>query len=202
MTKTLLTYARIAVLSGLPALAGCMAPESAVDALPSNANERTTALAETRDNLVEMDRATAHANVTMASTTTTAAPMSATAENARVAAPVVAAAPDLIVGLGFAQIANQPGATTNQKRLLALRAARMEAMRDLTEQVHGLHLNATTTVGQMVVTSDQLTGVVQGTIRGARTVSITPKGTDGYEVKLALDADTVAYIVRAFRGQI
>ena len=72
----------------------------------------------------------------------------------------------------------------------------MEAMRDLTEQVHGLRLNAQTTIREAVVIDDSLAATVSGSIRGARTVRITPTSTDTYEVVLALDKDTVAYILR------
>jgi hypothetical protein len=53
-----------------------------------------------------------------------------------------------------------------------------------------------------VVQDDSLTALVDGTIRGARTVRVTPKGTDSYEVEMMLDRDTVAYIVRALKGRV
>ena len=102
--------------------------------------------------------------------------------------------------MGFSQVSNQPGKTTNQKRILAIRAARVEAIRDLTEQVHGLRISSSTTVKDAVIVDDVLRGRVDGEIRGARTVRITPKGSDGYEVVMALDTDMVRYIVKAARG--
>lgn len=105
-------------------------------------------------------------------------------------------------GLGFAQVAGQPGKTLNEKRLMAIRAARVDALRDLTEQVHGVRISATTTVRDAVVADDTLGAVVQGTLRGARTLRVTASGSDSYEVEMALDRDTVAYIVRALKGRI
>lgn len=179
----------IAAALGLSLVAGCD-DMSAVSALPPNAAPYATTIAEVKDDLDGATAATAPAAET------------AMAENTGAAAQAAAPMPVLITGLGFAQIARQPGGNMNQKRLLALRAARMDAMRDLTEQVHGIHISASTTISDLVVQNDHLQALVEGTIRGARTVRITPKGSDGYEVELALDADTVAYIVRAMRNQL
>lgn len=201
----LITIRSAVALIGVAGLTACATPDtSAMGALPSEPSARARSLAEVKDELDALGTPQAAAssapmNATTAMSATQAAPMSATA-----AAPGVIAAsdPTMITGLGFAQIAGQPGNTLNEKRLLALRAARMDALRDLTEQVHGIHINASTTVGQARIGNDSLSAVVDGTIRGARTVRITPKGTDGYEVELSLDPATVAYIVRAFRGQV
>uniref|UniRef100_A4WSZ8 Lipoprotein LPP20-like domain-containing protein n=1 Tax=Cereibacter sphaeroides (strain ATCC 17025 / ATH 2.4.3) TaxID=349102 RepID=A4WSZ8_CERS5 len=104
-----------------------------------------------------------------------------------------------MTGIGFSQVAGQPGRTLNERRLMAMRAARLDAMRDLAEQVHGLRLDSRTTVRDAVAVNDQIAGAVSGSIRGARLVRITPKGEDSYEVELALDADAVGYIVKAAR---
>lgn len=166
----------------LPLVAGCVStPQTATDALPLSATETTRQLAEVKDNLDAADRMNAPP------------PPAATA---------MASGVTPLKGMGFAQIAGQPGKTKNEKRLMAIRAARMDALRDLTEQVHGIRINASTTIGQAVVKDDSLTAVVQGTLRGARTVRVTPKGTDSYEVEMALDRETVAYIVRALKGRV
>ncbi|NBE09166.1 LPP20 family lipoprotein [Paragemmobacter ruber] len=155
-------------------------PETASDALPLSATAQTVQLAEVKDNLDAADRMGAPpAPATMAS------------DEARP-----------LKGLGFAQISGQPGKTTNEKRLMAIRAARMDALRDLTEQVHGIRINATTTIHAAVVRDDSLAAVVQGTLRGARTVRVAPSGSDSYEVEMVLDRETVAYIVRALKGRV
>lgn len=164
-------------------LAACAgSPRTATEALPMDATGLTRQLAGVKDDLDAADRA--------------AAPP--------VPAPPVpdADAVPALRGLGFAQIAGQPGATMNEKRLMAIRAARLDALRDLAEQVHGIRLSSTTSVRDAVVQDDRLTGLVDGTIRGARTVRVTPKGTDSYEVEMMLDRDTVAYIVRALQGRV
>lgn len=104
-----------------------------------------------------------------------------------------------IIGTGYATISAQPAKNINQKRLMAIRVARLDAMRDLTEQVHGLRLSAQTTVVDAVLQNDTTRASVDGTIRGARTVRINPVGRDTYEVVLELDRDMIARIMKAAR---
>lgn len=180
-TKTSLTTALAGAAMAL-VLSGCTV-NTAQQALPPDADERTTALAEIKDNLDTLDKG----------------------QPASAMAPMPTrdlVVPTMITGLGFAQINGQPGKTINEKRLLALKAARMDAMRDLTEQIHGIQITATSNVRQMVMRDDNLNAVVSGTLRGARTLNIQPKGSDGYEVQLAVDKDTIAYILRAAQGAL
>lgn len=167
---------RLTALACLLLLTGCLGGhQGAVEALPDDATGRTIMLAETKDMLDALDAG----------------------QIAPAAAPVQSTA---LVGRGFAQVAGQPGTTTNERRLLAMRAARLDALRDLTEQVHGIRISSTSQLRDAVLRNDQLAAQVDGTLRGARTVSIAPRGEDGYSVVMELDADTVAYIVRAVGG--
>ena len=79
--------------------------------------------------------------------------------------------------------ANTRGA---QARILARRAAIADAQRQLAEAVHGVQVDAETTVEQMAVTSDIVRTRVSATLRGAKIVSenVTPDG--GYEVTMEL----------------
>lgn len=177
-----------ALLGCAAALLGCaQAAPSAKSALPLDVRTGTVQLAAIKDDLDAADRLA----------------LVGAASGSAVAAPVLSGqtVPSLR-GLGFAQIAGQPGKTQNEKRLMAIRAARVDALRDLTEQVHGVRLSATTTVRDAVVADDSLSAVVQGTLRGARTLRVTAKGGDSYEVEMELDRDTVAYIVRALKGRL
>ncbi|MEY4984834.1 MAG: hypothetical protein RIR62_3100 [Pseudomonadota bacterium] len=171
------------VMMSAALLAGCVStPPTARSALPLSATKTTEQLAEVKDNLDAADRM-----------------------NAPPPAPAgLAGAAEVqpLKGLGFAQISGQPGKTRNEKRLMAIRAARMDAIRDLTEQVHGIRISATTTIREAVVQDDSLSAVVQGTLRGAKTIRVSPSGTDSYEVEMVLDRETVAYIVRALKGRV
>ena len=86
--------------------------------------------------------------------------------------------------VGYAVVSSQPGRTNAQKRLMAIRSARMAAMRELAEQIHGIQLDSNTTVIDLMVQNDTFRAVVKGLIRGAKTVRINPTGEDTYELSL------------------
>ena len=101
-----------------------------------------------------------------------------------------------LTATGYAVVSTQPGQSLEQKRLMAIRAARMSAMRELAEQIHGLKVDSNTTVIDLMVQNDTFRGIVSGVIRGARTVRINPTGSDTYETVLEIDQDMVAYLFR------
>ena len=104
-----------------------------------------------------------------------------------------------LTAIGYAVTSSQPGRSESQKRLMAIRSARMAAMRDLAEQIHGLQVDSSTTVIDLMVQNDTFRGVVSGTIRGARTVRINPTGTDTYEVVLEIDREMIGYLLKVAR---
>ena len=106
-----------------------------------------------------------------------------------------------ISAVGYAVVSVQPGRTPSQKRLMAIRSARMAAMRDLAEQVHGLKVEGNTTVIDLMVQNDTFRGIVSGTIRGARTVRINPNGGDTYEVVLEIDTETLSFLLKQARAK-
>jgi hypothetical protein len=85
---------------------------------------------------------------------------------------------------------------------MAIRASKLDAYRNLTEQVYGQQLDASSTVADMVVTNDTFRTKVEGVIYGARLVSITPVGEDTYETTLSLDRDVVQDLRILFMGQM
>ena len=104
-----------------------------------------------------------------------------------------------LTATGYAVVSSQPGQSIEQKRLMAIRAARMAAMRDLAEQIHGLQVDSNTTVVDLMVQNDTFRGVVTGTIRGARTVRINPTGADTYEIVLEIDREMMTYLLSVAR---
>ena len=96
-----------------------------------------------------------------------------------------------LTATGYAVISVQNSKTPAQQRLMAIRAAKLDAYRSLAEQVYGLRLDATATVADMVVQIDTFRSKVEGVIYGATLVSITPSGDDTYETTLTLDKSTV-----------
>jgi hypothetical protein len=104
-----------------------------------------------------------------------------------------------LTAVGYAVVSSQPGKSDAQKRLMAIRSARMAAMRDLAEQIHGLQVDSSTTVIDLMVQNDTFRGVVSGTIRGARTVRINPTGSDTYEIVLEIDREMIMHLMNSAR---
>ena len=88
---------------------------------------------------------------------------------------------DTLTATGYAVIDVQPSDIAAQRRLLAIRAAKLDAYRGLTEQVYGQYLDSTTTVADMVVRSDSFRARVEGVVYGANLVQIEPRGSDTYK---------------------
>lgn len=98
---------------------------------------------------------------------------------------------ETLTATGYAVISVQNHRNAAQQRLLAIRAAKLDAYRSLTEQVYGVRLDANATVADMVVQNDTFRARVEGVIFGATLVSITPAGDDTYETTLSLDKAVV-----------
>ncbi len=104
----------------------------------------------------------------------------------------------VIIATGYANISAQNSDNAAQRRLMAIRASKLDAYRNLTEQVYGQQLNASTTVEDMVVINDTMRAHVEGLVYGAKVVSISPIGEDSYETKLELEQDTLLEIRSLF----
>ena len=122
------------------------------------------------------------------------------------AAPLGAAAPlnpalerrGKLTATGYAVIGVQPDKNGPQQRLMAIRAAKIDAYRGLAEQVYGLYIDSTTTVGELMIKSDTFRTRVEGVIFGAVLSSITPMNNDTYEVTLTLDRSAVAEMLALY----
>lgn len=79
----------------------------------------------------------------------------------------------------------------NQRKLMSMRAAKMDAYRALAETINGLHIWGGTTLGDMVVQKDRYRVFLDAYVRGARIVAVTPSDDGNYEtvVDLMIDQD-------------
>jgi len=109
---------------------------------------------------------------------------------------------DTIVATGYAVIGVQNHKNAPQQRLLAIRAAKVDAYRGLSEQVYGLYLDSNTTVSDMTVMSDTFRTRVEGVIYGASLTSITPVNNDTYEVTLSLNSSAVRELRLLYLSQL
>lgn len=120
-----------------------------------------------------------------------------------VAERLLASAPDYYVpsikAVGFSSIAIQPSKNLNQRRLMAIRAAKLDAYRVLAEQIHGVQLDGQTTVAEAMLTSDVLSSAVRGTIMGAETVKIEPTGSDTYIVELSVSQTHLNRLIKLYK---
>ena len=128
-------------------------------------------------------------------------PTSAPKETTAMTAPLVEKR-EAITATGYAVVTTQNHKNPAQQRLMAIRASKLDAYRNLTEQVYGQQLDASSTVADMVVTNDTFRTKVEGVIYGARLVSITPVGEDTYETTLSLDRDVVQDLRILYMGQL
>ncbi len=99
---------------------------------------------------------------------------------------------------GYAVLSKQKGATSTEKQINAMRASKMEAYRELTEQLVGVYVKAKNRNGNTVERSDTLTTEVEGMVHGARVVRQYPIG-DTYVTELELDTKRL-YDLYQIRG--
>ena len=109
---------------------------------------------------------------------------------------------NLIKVSGFSAISVQPSKSLNQRRLMAMRAAKLDAYRVLTEQIHGIHLKGETTIAEAVITSDRLATAVAGLIIGAEVDSIKATSDDTYQVTLSISEAHLKRLISKYRRGI
>lgn len=91
---------------------------------------------------------------------------------------------------------NDPSMSTAERGLMAKRAAKLDALRNLTEQVYGLRIASDSYVRNFVTQSDEMRARVHVFIQGSRVVSERPLGDGSYEVEVEIDTDP---IIKMFR---
>ncbi|MCF7498522.1 MULTISPECIES: LPP20 family lipoprotein [Pseudoalteromonas] len=96
----------------------------------------------------------------------------------------------ILKAVGYAPISAQPSDNKSQRTLLAIKASKLEAYRELAEQVYGQKISAGTTVQNSIAHNDQLQSKVQGVIKGAQVIKTYAVG-DTYATELQLDMKRV-----------
>ena len=92
--------------------------------------------------------------------------------------------------VGYAPISLQQGSNSSQKQLMAIKASKLEAYRELTEQVYGQQITAGTTVEGSIAKDDYLQSKVHGIIKGAQIIK-TYAVNDTYITELELNMKRV-----------
>ena len=101
---------------------------------------------------------------------------------------------------GYAVLSRQKGSTQAEKQINAMRASKMEAYRELTEQLVGVYVKAKNRNSNNIERSDTLTTEVEGLVHGARVVRQYPVG-DTYCTELELDTKRI-YDLYQIRGTL
>ena len=92
--------------------------------------------------------------------------------------------------VGYAPLSAQPGKTAGEKQLMAIKVSKLEAYRELAEQLYGQNLTSTITVKGAVAQNDGLKSQVNGLVRGAKVLKSYAVG-DTYTTELELDMKRV-----------
>ncbi|ETJ47423.1 LPP20 family lipoprotein [Pseudoalteromonas agarivorans] len=96
----------------------------------------------------------------------------------------------ILKAVGYAPISLQQGANKSQKQLMAIKASKLEAYRELTEQVYGQKITAGTSVAGAIAQNDFMESKVQGIIKGAQIIK-TYSVDDVYVTELELNMKRV-----------
>ena len=79
-----------------------------------------------------------------------------------------------------------------QRKLLAMRAARLDAYRAMAEQVYGLRIEGGSTVGSLALKDDSFKVYIDAFIRGARVTNTVQREDGTYEATVEMEFDTRA----------
>ena len=101
---------------------------------------------------------------------------------------------------GYAVISRPPGPTRDDRTLQAMRASKLDAYRELSEQVFGQNLIADTDLKDNVQQNNRLKARTAGLIKGARVVRSYPIN-NMYVTELELDS-RVLYDIYKMRGAL
>ncbi|WP_253806403.1 LPP20 family lipoprotein [Hydrogenovibrio sp. JE_KL2] len=94
-----------------------------------------------------------------------------------------------ITGTGFGSESSYEGYTPGQRRLMAIRASKLDAYRSLAEQLYGVKIDSNTQLSTLTARNDNFRARVNAIVKGARVVSVTPMPDNNYETILEVYVD-------------
>jgi outer membrane protein FlgP len=106
----------------------------------------------------------------------------------------------VLKAVGYAVIDIQPGPSQSEKMLQAIRASKMDAYRELAEQLNGQQVRAHSSYKDLTQTSNALDVSVAGMVRGARVVATYPRGNT-YATEMELDTRSLYNLNQLMAGQ-
>ncbi|MDX1796483.1 MAG: LPP20 family lipoprotein [Hydrogenovibrio sp.] len=94
-----------------------------------------------------------------------------------------------ITGIGYGAESTFESYTTGQRRLMAIRASKLDAYRSLAEQLYGIKIDSNTSISTLTARNDNFRARVTALVKGARLVSVTPMADHNYETVLEVYVD-------------
>lgn len=104
-----------------------------------------------------------------------------------IAPRATATAPVKLLAVGYGAPGTNSQYTPGQQKLMAMRAAQVDAYRNLAEQVYGFRIWGNTAVSAFTTQNDVIRTYVEAFIRGARVVSMTSIADGNFEATVELD---------------
>jgi hypothetical protein len=105
-----------------------------------------------------------------------------------------APAADFVRAKGYGIEPGDPSMTYAEKSLMAKRAAKVDALRNLAEQVKGVKITSDTYVRDFITQSDEMRARLNTFIQGARVVSERQMPDGSYEVEVEADLEPLRRI--------
>lgn len=105
------------------------------------------------------------------------------------AAPLTPFTGSVLRAKGFGVPPPEQDLTPAEKGLLAKRAGKLDALRNLAEQVYGVRISGNTLVRDFVTRSDDIRSRVFSYIQGARVVSEQPQPDGSYQVEVEIEIE-------------
>ena len=100
---------------------------------------------------------------------------------------ITQAAPVKLLAVGYGALGNYSQYTTGQQKLMAMRAAQVDAYRNLAEQVYGFRVWGNTAVSAFATQNDNVRSYVDSFIRGARVVNTSSIADGNFETTVELE---------------
>lgn len=91
-----------------------------------------------------------------------------------------------MTAVGYATISEQKGRDDHERQIRAMRASKVDAYRELAEQVYGMRVSGRAEMQDQRLGLERTSGAVDGVIRGAEVVRSYKVG-DSYVTELRLD---------------
>jgi hypothetical protein len=105
-----------------------------------------------------------------------------------------ASAADYVRAKGYGVEPKDPSLTYAEKALMAKRAAKVDALRNLAEEVKGVRITSDSSVRDFITQSDEMRARVNTFIQGARVVSERQMPDGSYEVEVEAELEPLRRI--------